>query len=56
MFMRPEGGQQESAAAPDASEPSLFTAVREQLRLRLKPTTVPVDGIVIDHVEKPAEN
>jgi uncharacterized protein (TIGR03435 family) len=56
MFMRPEAGQQESAPAPDASGPSLFTAVREQLGLRLMPTTVPVEGIVIDHVEKPSEN
>jgi uncharacterized protein (TIGR03435 family) len=28
MLMRPEGGQQESAPAPDVSGPSLFTAVR----------------------------
>ena len=56
MSMRPEGGQQESAPAPDVSGPSLFTAVREQLGLRLIPATARVDGIVIDHVEKPSEN
>lgn len=53
MVERPEA-QQESASG--VSEPSLFTAVREQLGLRLIPTTVPVDGIVIDHVERPSEN
>lgn len=56
MFMRPEGGGQESASAPDDSEPSLFTAVQEQLGLRLIPTYVPVESIVIDHVEKPSAN
>lgn len=56
MFLRPEGGQQESAPGPDDSRPSLFTAVQEQLGLRLMPTTVPVESIVIDHVEKPSAN
>jgi uncharacterized protein (TIGR03435 family) len=52
----PPSGQRESASPPDASGPSLFTAVREQLGLRLIPATAPVDSIVIDHVEKPSEN
>jgi len=38
-------------ANPDA--PSLFTAVREQLGLRLESTKLPVDVLVIDHAEKP---
>jgi len=37
--------------------PSLFTAVQETLGLRLQPQKVPVDIIVVDHVERvPAEN
>ena len=37
--------------------PSLFTAVQEQLGLKLVPKEVPVDMLVIDHVEKvPVEN
>jgi uncharacterized protein (TIGR03435 family) len=30
--------------------------VQEQLGLKLESTTGPVDVIVIDHVERPAEN
>ena len=33
--------------------PSLFTAVQEQLGLKLQPTKALVDVLVIDHVEKP---
>jgi len=40
----------------DTGGPSVFTAVKEQLGLELKPVTGPLDTIVIDHVEMPAEN
>jgi uncharacterized protein (TIGR03435 family) len=40
----------------NATEPSLFTALEEQLGLRLKPTKTTVDTIVIDHLEMPSEN
>ena len=36
--------------------PSIFTAVREQLGLRLISTTGPGESLVIDHVERPSEN
>jgi uncharacterized protein (TIGR03435 family) len=39
------------AANPDA--PSLFTALQEQLGLRLVSTTAPVDVLVIDRVSRP---
>jgi len=41
----------------DSSLPSLFTAVREQLGLKLEPQKVSIEMLVIDHVEKmPSEN
>jgi len=46
----------ENATAEDPSAPSLFTAIQEQWGLRLEAQTVPLDFLVIDHVEKPTEN
>jgi uncharacterized protein (TIGR03435 family) len=43
-------------AEPDPGDISIFTAVQEQLGLRLVPQTAPVEFLVIDHVEKPASN
>ncbi len=40
---------------PDAG-PTLFTALEEQLSLKLVPSKGPVDTFVVDHAEKPTEN
>jgi uncharacterized protein (TIGR03435 family) len=41
---------------PASDKPSIFTAVREQLGLKLTPSKGPVKVWVIDHVELPSEN
>jgi len=36
--------------------PSIFTALQEQLGLRLEPRRAPLEFLIIEHVEKPSEN
>ena len=40
----------------ESNEPPLFTAIQEQLGLKLERTRGPVDVLVIDHVERPTPN
>jgi uncharacterized protein (TIGR03435 family) len=47
-----DGGQQ----AVDGSGPTLFTAVQEQLGLKIDSVKEPVKSLVIDHADRPSEN
>jgi len=40
----------------DSNGPSLFTALQEQLGLKLESTKGPVDTLVVGHVDRPSEN
>jgi len=45
-----------SATAADSAAPTIFTAMQEQLGLRLEPQKAAVDVLIIDRAEKPGEN
>jgi uncharacterized protein (TIGR03435 family) len=55
-FVFAGGGQPHNDGGSDAVGPSLFTAVQEQLGLKLESEKGPVDVIVIDHLDLPSEN
>ena len=59
--MRPFGGAapppEARSATPDTdAPPDLFSAMEQQLGLRMQKTKAPVEVMVIDKIEKPSSN
>lgn len=55
----PDSVRLQSSASPevqDSTGPSIFTALQQQLGLRLETTKAPVKILVIEHVERPDQN
>lgn len=51
-----DAGPGKGDISPDAGGPTLFTALEEQLGLKLESTKGTVDVIVIDHIDLPSQN
>lgn len=55
--MRPVvNGQMPSLSAEEEALPDLFTAIQDQLGLKLEPIKAPVQVLVVDHIERPSDN
>jgi bla regulator protein blaR1 len=54
--MAGDAGPGKGDISPDAGGPTLFTALEEQLGLKLESQKGTVDVIVIDHIDAPSEN
>ena len=52
----PPGGPAPQLPPEVEGRPDLFTAIQEQLGLKLENTKAPVEAYVIDKVQKPSEN
>jgi len=56
MHTASDSGGESGAPIPDVEGPSLFTAIEEQLGLKLISTKGPGEVLVIDHIEQPSPN
>jgi len=55
-FSQFDGNPPPGPAKSDENAPSLYTAIQEQLGLKLEAAREPADVLVIDRVERPSEN
>jgi uncharacterized protein (TIGR03435 family) len=46
----------DAPAAPGTDHGSIFTAIQDQLGLRLEPQRAPIDVIVVDRMDRPSQN
>ena len=56
LTFAPDQAANPELPASDTTMPSIFTAIQEQLGLKLDSAKGPVDVLVVDHAERPAEN
>jgi uncharacterized protein (TIGR03435 family) len=56
MFPGPPAAEGERPLPEFRDGPNIFTALQEQLGLKLDSSKGPVEMIVVDHVERPSEN
>jgi uncharacterized protein (TIGR03435 family) len=56
QFTSLKGAFPPQAAPPSDAAPDLYTAIQQQLGLRLESTKAPAEVLVIDKVEKPSAN
>jgi uncharacterized protein (TIGR03435 family) len=56
LFPNDQRATDQRATAAGDAPPSLYTALEEQLGLKLVPAKDPVKVLIVDHIERPSPN